>query len=154
MLNCPQNVPKLSPNLAFYGIGIKGKCQGRLEYTGREMLKFSRFNISRWNRVAFKDSYLFYCISVHFGDNLKFPIHSFIWQFPIPTVSHTATIRGLGIGPTSGKTIPWSQRFSFTETREKEAARETPGCGQCESHYHATTDNNTPVSYKSHKPML
>ena len=26
---------------------------------------------------------LFYCISVHFGDNLKFPMYSFIWQFPI-----------------------------------------------------------------------
>ena len=25
---------------------------------------------------------LFYCISVHFGDNLKFPIRSFIWRFP------------------------------------------------------------------------
>ena len=26
---------------------------------------------------------LFYCISVHFRDNLKFPIHSFIMMFPI-----------------------------------------------------------------------
>ena len=26
---------------------------------------------------------LIYYISVHFGDNLKFPIHSFLWQFPI-----------------------------------------------------------------------